>query len=124
MELYEFDVEVDVKPSQLDASAAGYRWQGDGEFAGIDIEVHPAVGHGFGLTDLITITVSVGVSATANLITEAIKAAVHGTVRRASVRKNSTDGAGQEVEQSTFDLSAKPLDEAVDEAVAGESDLT
>jgi hypothetical protein len=54
---------------------------------------------------------------------------MHGTVRRASVRKNITDRTvGQEVEQSTFDLSAKPLDEAVDEAldeaVAGESDST
>ncbi len=114
MENMQLDVEVDFKQSDIEALTQGYVWVGEGDFAGIEVEVHPLVGHGFGLTALIGISIAVATGVGTNLLTDAIKAAIRGTVRRARSHKSSQNAAGsREIDQNDFDLDSVTLDEAV-----------
>jgi hypothetical protein len=115
----ELELEVDIKPSEADAVAAGYHWKGEGEFEGIEIDFRPPQGHGFGLTVLATIAITIGSGVATDLLTDAIKAAILGTVRRARSHKHDkTTTDAMNVDQSEFDLLAKPLQEAVNDAIA------
>jgi hypothetical protein len=119
VESIEFDVEVDIKPSEAETLSSGYQWEGKGEFDGIDIAIHPPKGHGFGLTELLTISVAVATSVTTDLLADAIKEAIRGTVRRVRVRKTAKDGESQiEGDQADFDLKSTTLAAAVEEALA------
>jgi hypothetical protein len=119
VESIEFDVEVDIKPSEAETLSTGYRWEGEGEFAGIDIAVHPPQGHGFGLTELLTISVAVATGVTKDLLADAIKEAIRGTVRRVRVRKLAGDAESELGEDQTdFDLKSTTLAVAVEEALA------
>jgi hypothetical protein len=110
----ELEIETDVRMSDLDTLAEGYRWDGEGEHEGIAVEVRSLEGHGFGLTEVLTIVVSVGVGASANLLSDAIKLAVKGVIRRARVKAPSAD--------SDDEVPNRSLEEALKEAIGGQSE--
>lgn len=119
MESIELDVEVDIKPSKAEMLSSGYRWEGQGKFAGIDIAVQPPRGHGFGLTELLPISIAVATGVTTDLLADAIKEAIQGTVRRVRVRKTAKDAESEiEEDQADFDLKSTTLAAAVEEALA------
>lgn len=119
MESIEFDVEVDIKLSEAETLSSGYRWGGEGEFDGIDIAIHPPKGHGFGLTELLTISVTVATTVTTDLLAGAIKEAVRGTVRRVRLRNSVTETHIADDESlDDFDLRSTTLSTAVEEALA------
>lgn len=84
-------VEVDVKPERLEELEAGYTWAGEGVFAGVEVEVSGRDEHGFGLTELVDIAITVGEGVTVKLLSDAIKEAVVGVVRRARVKRQGPD---------------------------------
>lgn len=87
-------VEADLSLKDLDAIMDGIRWTGTGDMAGIEINVTPTKdGHGFGLTEVLEVAVAIGTTVTADLIADAIRAAVRGTIRRISVGKTEADGS-------------------------------
>lgn len=119
MESIEFEVEVDIKLSEAETLSSGYQWRGEGEFDGIDIAIHPPKGHGFGLTELLTISVTVATTVTADLLSGAIKEAIRGTVRRVRVRNAATEAhSGGDESLDDFDLRSTTLSTAVEEALA------
>lgn len=115
-------LEVDVPPSQRSAYAVGYAWIGEGKFDGISIEVSPTQGHGFGLTEVVDATILYGGSIVTgiagNLLTDAIKLAVRGTVRRSRARRGRVEMPPPE-EDEAFDIEAKSLAGSVRDALGG-----
>jgi len=104
-------VEVDVDPTTIDEVVAGSEWQGEGPYEGLAIEMGSVAGHGFGLSEILTIVVSVGVTASADLISEAVRTAVKGVVRRA---KPADDGSDSEQEDQLY---SSDLVAAIEEAL-------
>ncbi len=82
--------EVDVDLSQIDEIGTGSHWVGSGPHGGILVDVTPSEeGHGFGLTKALEVAVTIGTAVSAELIAEAIRAAVKGNIRR--IRYKSAD---------------------------------
>jgi hypothetical protein len=88
----ELELEVDVDLRSLDQVREGFRWEGDGPYSGIVIDVRSEQGHGFGLTELVDVAIAVGTGVSADFIADAIRAAVKGTIRRVR-RKRAGDSA-------------------------------
>lgn len=120
MENLTIRIEVDVKPGDRARYAAGFTWVGEGDFEGITIVVLPSEGHGFGLSEVLDATVvfagGVAAGITANLLTDAIKIAIGGTVRRARARKGVTRSPRPE-EDEVFEIEASSLDKTVRSAL-------
>lgn len=54
-------------------------------------------GHGFGVSEIITISVTVAAGTTSSLLASAIKEATRGVVRRVRTRKRRSDGSSEEI---------------------------
>lgn len=86
-------VEADVKLESLDEVRTGSHWAGTGTFSGINIEVRPTEdGHGFGLTEILEVAITIGTAVSADLIADAIRAAVKGTIRMVRRGDQEEDG--------------------------------
>lgn len=82
-EQFAIEVEADVKSSAVELLENGVDWYGDEKFKNINIQLRRSEeGRGFGLTEVLTVVVSVGVSVSSDLIDEAIRTAVGGVIRR------------------------------------------
>lgn len=116
METLTLRIEVDVRPGDRERYAAGYSWTGEGELEGVSITVLPSEGHGFGLSEVLDATVAfaggVAAGVTANLLTDGIKSAIGGTIRRARARKGSARSPRPE-EDEAFEMEATSVEEAV-----------
>jgi hypothetical protein len=62
----------------------------------VTIELAQAeTGHGFGLSELVTIIISVGVGASSDLVADALRAAIGRVIRRAKGSSATSDGSRQ-----------------------------
>jgi hypothetical protein len=50
-------------------------------------------GHGFGVSEIVTIALAVGTGVTSDVVASSIKAAAKGVIRRARTRKSRSDGS-------------------------------
>jgi hypothetical protein len=88
-------IELEVDAGREDGSATpGPLWRGgDGDEAiGVDLAAAEA-GHGFGLSEVITIVVSVGAGAASDLAADAIRTAVKKVIRRSRAGSRHSDGS-------------------------------
>lgn len=70
-------------------------WAGSGSYAGIEIRlIAREEGHGFGLSEFITIAISIASGASSQLVAEAVKEAVSRLIIR--VRGRSVEGDGSQ----------------------------
>jgi hypothetical protein len=116
MEAITVRLEIDVAPSERGRYSSGYEWVGEDAYDGLTINVLPARGHGFGLTEIVDAVIAfggtVGAGVSVNLVTEALKLAVKGTVRRAHARRaDSSIPVAEEDEE--FDVESTSIESTV-----------
>jgi hypothetical protein len=125
METLTLRIEVDVKPGDRERYASGFTWTGEGDFEGVSITVLPSEGHGFGLSEVLdaSLVFAGGVAAgvTANFLTDAIKSAIGGTIRRARALKGAARSPRPE-EDEAFEIEATSVEGAVRAALEGPDD--
>lgn len=127
MESISVRLEVDVSPSDRGRLSTGSQWSGEGTYDGFHVDVLPVRGHGFGLTEVVDVVVVFGgplvAGVTANLVTDVVKMAVKGTVRRALARR-TTQAIPIAEEDEQFEVHAGSVEDTVGEVLREEHETS
>ncbi|WP_165949792.1 hypothetical protein [Micromonospora sp. KC207] len=93
------ELEVDSTPYAETTLFREGVWVGDGPMESITIRLDGREpGHGFGISELVTIVVSVGAGAASNLVADAVRAAAGRIIRSVRGRRSVGDGSREGLE--------------------------
>lgn len=88
------ELEIDVGDDGPLRIQPGVPWRSAEDTEAIVVELaETEVGHGFGLSEALTIVVSVGVGTSSQLVADAIRTAIGKVIRRSKTRSRQTDGS-------------------------------
>ncbi|UWZ34543.1 hypothetical protein Drose_25375 [Dactylosporangium roseum] len=88
------ELEVDSTPHAETTLFREGSWVGDGPLESITIRLDGREpGHGFGISEIVTIVVSIGASAASDLVADAVRASVGRIIRSVRGRRSVGDGS-------------------------------
>jgi hypothetical protein len=91
-ESFELELEVDPALPLDELLRTGGTWELPG--GDVQIVVRPlSDGHGFGLEEVVTISIMVGAGAASELVADAIRLAIKGVIRKVRSSKRESDGS-------------------------------
>lgn len=118
VDVISIELEIDASPGDgSPIPRSGRLWHsGDGAET-VTVELaQTEVGHGFGLSEVITVVVSVGASASSQLVADAIRAAIKKVIRRSKAGSRHSDGSREGLtELVEGERSHSPSKQAMDE---------
>lgn len=88
------ELEIDGSPGPETPLFEHKLWTGEGRFDAITITLdNEEDGHGFGVSDIVTIAVSIPVGVATTLVTDAVRTAVGRVIRSVKGRTRAGDGS-------------------------------
>ncbi|WP_426509105.1 hypothetical protein ACPPVO_00375 [Dactylosporangium sp. McL0621] len=93
------ELELELESSRRpDSPLSSGAWIGHDRYEGIEITVNGREdGHGFGFSEIVTIAMSVASGVTIDLLSDAIRTAAGGAIRKVRGRRRRSDGSAEGV---------------------------